>query len=493
MKILGMKSRLTIAMLVAVTMMLIIPIKAFAMQVFVNVTVDNGNKNITLEVEPTDRIEDVKAKIFDKEGIPVAKQILTFDDNILEDGNTLQDYSIQKDSTLQLTQAYNLWVGGEQVIDSNSDDLFGDGKVSFDPVTNTLTLDNYSYEGAGYVFEHLGNDSAAAVYSELDTLNINVNNDNSLSHNAPNYDSYGIYTTGNLVITENSTGTLMVSGCDSNTRSIGIFIKDKYFTVNGGTVIGEGGNASADDLSTGVWCFNGDIIVNGEGKLIGNGGSGAISRGVCVYGKTIINDGTITGNGGAGKDISHGISTGSLESNSEKGKLLGTAISSAESVGIFIWNDSVFFKGYIEGVSNVSKSNKSHGILFESKFTIGGGTVIAKGETSAFNNLPTIDSSYSEVRTWYGETKDAADTYDAQPIGDIETKYTQKYVRIAPVYIENSKGEPGIPQPESPDNTPSIPESPQTSDRSNLWLYVALAFISGEMLFSTILRRKKQT
>jgi ubiquitin C len=59
-------------------------------------------KHITLEVEPTDRIEDVKSKIEDKEGIPSDRQWLTYGGKPLEDDNTLQDYSIQKNSTLQL-------------------------------------------------------------------------------------------------------------------------------------------------------------------------------------------------------------------------------------------------------------------------------------------------------------------------------------------------------------------------------------------------------
>ena len=71
----------------------------FAMQIFVKTLT---GKHITLEVEPTDRVEDVKQKVQDKEGIPTEMQTLKFAGKILEDGNTLQDYSIQKDSTIHL-------------------------------------------------------------------------------------------------------------------------------------------------------------------------------------------------------------------------------------------------------------------------------------------------------------------------------------------------------------------------------------------------------
>ena len=166
------------------------------------------------------------------------------------------------------TETATLWVGGIPVTSRNAENILGDAGVSasYDYSTETLTLNNYSYESKGHVFG--SNDAAyTEIYTDQD-LKIMLKGENTVKcTEQEGSDGSGIYSAGKA-LTISGSGTLTATGYGQS--GIGIQTHGKDITINGGTVTASGHNGLS--VTGGKIKVNGGIVT-----VIGNGDKGISS------------------------------------------------------------------------------------------------------------------------------------------------------------------------------------------------------------------------
>ena len=325
-------------------------------------------------------------------------------------------------------ETYELWVGGVQVTDANKGDLVtainqaanatvATGSANFDPVTNTLTLNNFSYTGEGYAIPDT--ESGAIIYSN-GNLNLKLTGASSITYDNSAetvVSTAGLFVEGDLTVTDDSNGSLTATA-----GYLGIH-SDGNLTI-------PGGNTSVKAIGT-----DGDGIgIHSTGNLTINGGKvEAIGSdcGIAAQDGLTLNGGIATVKGSEYGIISQYdiiINSGTLEATASGEYGIGVVASAVTVNGGTVEVISTGENGY--GITTYD------GVSCNGDFDVYAGEA-APGELVTSPTTSTYHSKYVKIAPAEPETQTTTVTYQVDPTFTVTIPATVALGETATIKAEN--------------------------------------------------------